>query len=349
MNASDVVPVTEESDRVTTDRLMADFGMLAADMEHLAVLDRDRGGPLIGVGPEQNFSYIALTDPALAFIVDIRRANALEHLLYKAIFERAESRVEFLALLTGRGPGAGVDAGTGASIESVLAEVDRRPADRESFRRVHAELVAAIRDDHGIRLSSADRETLERTHQAFFDEGLDLSFELHEKNGRKYPKLRELLAQKDESDKAGGFLGSDAAFQRVRALQQKNRIIPVVGDFAGDHALAKVGKELGRRNLTLSVFYVSNVEQYLMEPDKWQAWTRNIAALPSDERSLFLRCYLDQGRRHPLQLPGHRTASVLSSFDRFKARSRSRGYGSFYQLVTDGILEGGDAGSTTSL
>jgi len=35
MNASDVVPVTEESDRVTTDRLMADFRMLAADMEHL--------------------------------------------------------------------------------------------------------------------------------------------------------------------------------------------------------------------------------------------------------------------------------------------------------------------------
>ena len=35
MNASDVVPVTEDSDRVTTDRLMADFRMLAADMEHL--------------------------------------------------------------------------------------------------------------------------------------------------------------------------------------------------------------------------------------------------------------------------------------------------------------------------
>ena len=35
MNASDVVLVREDSDRVTTDRLMADFRMLAADMEHL--------------------------------------------------------------------------------------------------------------------------------------------------------------------------------------------------------------------------------------------------------------------------------------------------------------------------
>jgi len=35
MNASDAVRVREDSDRVTTDKLMADFRMLAADMEHL--------------------------------------------------------------------------------------------------------------------------------------------------------------------------------------------------------------------------------------------------------------------------------------------------------------------------
>lgn len=298
-----------------------------------------KGGAYIGVGPEQNFSYIALTEPALAFIVDIRRANALEHLLYKVIFERAGSRVEFLSLLTGRASGQPGDAGADASIESVLAEVDRRPKSRESFRRLHDELVAEIRDELGIRLSAADRETLDQTHSAFFEAGLDLSFELHEKNGRKYPKLRELLAQEDASGKPGGFLASDAAYQRVRTLQLANRIIPVVGDFAGDRALVRLGAELTRRKLTVSVFYVSNVEQYLMEPDKWQAWTRNVAALPADEQSLFLRCYLDQGRRHPRQLSGHRTASILSSFDHFKARSRARGYGSFFQLVTDGVLE----------
>src|SRR5690349_10221818 len=32
-----------------------------------------RGGAYIGVGPDQNFTYIAATRPAIAFIVDIRR------------------------------------------------------------------------------------------------------------------------------------------------------------------------------------------------------------------------------------------------------------------------------------
>lgn len=128
----------------------------------------------------------------------------------------------------------------------------------------------------------------------------------------------------------------------MQRLQQQNRVIPVVGDFAGEHALKKIGAELARRDLPVSVFYTSNVEQHLMEPDKWKAWAANIDALPSDERTLFLRCYLDQGRRHPAQMEGHRTASLVSSFDQFKWRNRTRGYGSFFQLVTD--TAGPDAG-----
>ena len=61
-----------------------------------------KGGVYIGVGPDQNFSYIARLRPAEAFIVDIRRDNLLLHLLFKALFELARNRVEYLALLTGR-------------------------------------------------------------------------------------------------------------------------------------------------------------------------------------------------------------------------------------------------------
>src|SRR5262245_19850715 len=45
------------------------------------------GGVYIGVGPEQNFTYILNLEPKLSFIVDIRRMNMVEHLLYKALFE----------------------------------------------------------------------------------------------------------------------------------------------------------------------------------------------------------------------------------------------------------------------
>ena len=62
------------------------------------------GGVYLGVGPSQNFAYIAHIKPSLAFIVDIRRDNLLEHLLFKALFARAENRVTFLAGLFGVRP-----------------------------------------------------------------------------------------------------------------------------------------------------------------------------------------------------------------------------------------------------
>ena len=42
------------------------------------------GRAYVGVGSEQNFSYIAAVRPSFAFIVDIRRGNFDLHLLYKA-------------------------------------------------------------------------------------------------------------------------------------------------------------------------------------------------------------------------------------------------------------------------
>src|ERR1700675_1931802 len=45
------------------------------------------GGVYLGVGPDQNFSYIAPLHPKLAIITDIRRQNMLLHLVYKALFE----------------------------------------------------------------------------------------------------------------------------------------------------------------------------------------------------------------------------------------------------------------------
>src|SRR5262245_8024935 len=42
------------------------------------------GGAYVGVGPEQNFSYIAELKPAIAILIDIRRDNMLLHLLFKA-------------------------------------------------------------------------------------------------------------------------------------------------------------------------------------------------------------------------------------------------------------------------
>ena len=56
----------------------------------------------VGVGPDQNFTYIAALKPRIAFIVDIRRQNMLLHLMYKALIEESPTRVEFMSKLFSR-------------------------------------------------------------------------------------------------------------------------------------------------------------------------------------------------------------------------------------------------------
>src|SRR5690349_127147 len=60
------------------------------------------GGVYMGVAPEINFTYIVALKPRMAFIVDIRRGNLHEHLLYKALFEMSANRAEFLSRLFSR-------------------------------------------------------------------------------------------------------------------------------------------------------------------------------------------------------------------------------------------------------
>src|SRR5690349_24105523 len=59
-------------------------------------------GVYLGVGPEQNFTYIAVIEPRIAFITDIRRGNLDLHLVYKALFEMSSSRADFAARLFNR-------------------------------------------------------------------------------------------------------------------------------------------------------------------------------------------------------------------------------------------------------
>ena len=73
------------------------------------------GGAYLGVGPEQNFTYIAALQPKIAFIFDIRRDMMLEHLMYKAVFEMSADRVQFVANLFARKAPAQLSADSSGS------------------------------------------------------------------------------------------------------------------------------------------------------------------------------------------------------------------------------------------
>jgi hypothetical protein len=306
---------------------------IADELEKLS----DPTSVYVGVGPEQNFSYIALARPSTAFIVDIRRANMLLHLLYRASFEEAQSRAHFAALLLGRAHDTARTNAADATIDQVLEAASKGEATPETFKAANGALMKRVKG-YGVKLSAEDEKGIEKMHKTFFDEQLGIRFELHEKNGRTYPTLRELLKTQSPSGKTGGFLAKEDSFRFLQEMQRAGKIVPIVGDFAGDHALAQLASYLKSESKTVGVFYVSNVEQYLLEPKIWKKWVRNVKALPKTEKALFLRGYLDQGKKHPKQLKGQRTATVLSKIADFEARFGDKPTATFYALSTEDLV-----------
>ena len=296
-------------------------------------------GVYLGVGPEQNFTYLAAARPGLAFIVDIRRGNLLLHLLYKAMFELAESRSHFLCLLLARPYQRDSAPGARATIQEVIEHATLAPSSPRQFEKNHAQLLHHLASVRGLSFDAADRAELRRAHQAFFKGQLETRFSLKKNSTRKYATLGQLLSAVDPDGHTSGFLASERAFRFVVALQKRNGVVPVVGDFAGTHALKAIAGEIKRRQLSVAGFYVSNVEQYLLgDTGTWQRWMDNLAALPTDEQSWLARAYLDQGQAHPQQLPGHRSTSVLQPLEWVRSEQRRAQHKSLLYLSRAHVL-----------
>jgi hypothetical protein len=292
-------------------------------------LSRLSGGVYIGVGPEQNFSYIALSRPELAVIVDIRRDNALLHLLYKVLFEAASDRTDFLCRLTMRTCSPASAPGPEAPVESILAYVNAAPRDLPSFSARHRALVDSLRARDGLGLTRSDFATLSRFHREFQLRGLNLRFDAGKRLKASHPTLEKLLGARSADGKSGSFLESEQSFQFVRELHRSDRIWFVTGDFGKPDVLPRLARELRQRSLVVRTFYASNVEQYLFGTSAWRVWQQNLEKFPVDETSLLSRSYLMDQPRHPLQRPGQRVTSFTSPFSgwlRCERRAPSTGY-----------------------
>jgi len=112
-----------------------------------------------------------------------------------------------------------------------------------------------------------------------------------------FPSFGELATRNDGAGTNHGYLASEANYAVIRNLHTRNLIVPVVGDFAGAHALSSVGGYVEERGATITAIYTSNVEQYLFQNDVWRRYYANVAGLPTDETSTFIRSYFPYGGR----------------------------------------------------
>jgi len=256
---------------------------------------RDAGvhsGAYLGVGPEQNFTYIAAIHPAMAFIVDIRRQAVMQHLMYKALFEVSKDRAEFISLLFSKPRPDGLDESTAIQkIWSAFAPVATDPA---AMSRNKALIVDRLTKAHGFTFTESESAELESVIDAFAEYGPSISTR-GAAGGRaagNNATFEDLTGwSTDGTGEPRSFLATEDDFRYVKGLHEKNLIVPVSGDFGGPKAIRAIGTYLKRQGGTVSAFYVSNVEQYLFQDRKERAFYDNVAALPVTDASVFIRPY----------------------------------------------------------
>jgi hypothetical protein len=306
--ASAVASLSERAGYFDTDNLISNersYLQVIPELRRRGV----RGGAYIGVGPDQNFSYISEVRPSVAYIIDVRRDNMLLHLLFKALFEVSPSRADYLAHLLGRPLPAAVAGWKQAPIDRLVGYFDKAQSNRDLVASQGRQIADALRRI-GVPLSNEDMATIRAFHGRFIDEGLTLRFN---STGRPpqahYPTYRDLLLETDGDGAQTNYLASDEAYQFVRSLQTRDRIIPVVGDISGPSALQAIGREIASRNEQLSAFYVSNVEFYLYGQGAYTRFVSNLRSVPRVKSAVLIRSVF--GRFQLAARPGDASTSQL--------------------------------------
>ena len=251
------------------------------------------GGVYLGVGPEQNFNYIAALKPRMAFITDVRRGNLHVQLMYKALFELSADRAEFVSrLFTKPRPSGLTAASTATDLMNAYWDVESSPKAvyDENVRDIRTLLTSGV---HRIPLPAADLVGIEGVYYYFYWFGPSITYSSTSNNGfgrgSNSVTYADLMAAVDESGQARSFLASEESFRFVKDLQRRNLIVPVVGNFGGPLALRAVGQYVRDHGATVSAFYLSNVEQYLRQDFLWDRFCANVASMPLDEHSTFIR------------------------------------------------------------
>jgi hypothetical protein len=269
-----------------------------------------QGQVYMGVGPEQNFTYMTATKPAMAFIIDIRRGNLDVHLLYKALFELSADRAEFVSRLFSRKRPQGLSAESKA--EDIFAAYKKVPSDKALYEQNLQAIKSHLMKKHGFALTEGDLQGIEFAYNSFFASGPYIEYQLTGVGGSSsrsrafgkslssgistsmmgtdgHPTYANLMTSTDWDGVQHSYLSTEERFKFLKDLETRNLVVPIVGNFAGPKAIRSVGSYLKQKGAVVSTFYMSNVEQYLSEGTQAMDFCYNVATLPLDSKSTLIR------------------------------------------------------------
>src|SRR5215471_1135653 len=223
-----IANLSERGGTFVTDNIVSNE---IAMQDVLPELERTHRGAYIGVGPEQNLTYISALQPPIAFVVDLQRGNLLLHLMYKALVEMSADRADFLSRLFARPRPSGLAADADASVLlAAYASVSMSPSRAETELRA---ILNRLMNVHGFVLTRTDRDKITKTYRALASGGPNLRGDF----GRSasvpswVPSYAEILSQTAPDGRNHSFLGSESSFATLKSYESRNLIVPVVGDF----------------------------------------------------------------------------------------------------------------------
>ncbi len=300
------------------------------------------GGVYLGVGPDQNYTYVAQIKPKLAIMLDIRRDALLQHVMFKALFMMSRSRIEYMSNLFARPLPKDYKKWNDRQIRDLVDYFDRTPLDQKMADKLKADLHKKI-ESFGLGLNQRDWETIDEIYQAFYTDCLEVRYTIRDRpTGRFFPAYRDILLEKDLKGRQRNYLASEATFQVIKTMHDQNRIVPATGDISGVKALKSIGDYLKEINEKVTAFYVSNVEFYLFRQDTMGRFVENLKSLPIDSRSLLIRSYFNYAyytNVHPQTVDNHFSVQLLQSIEALIKGFESGEISDYYQLTTRGSVE----------
>ena len=163
-------------------------------------------------------------------------------------------------------------------------------SDEAAFKSHLQAIVDQLEKKHGFPLSADDRAGIEYVYRNFYTYGPAITYSSSmsgQPGGR--TAYHTLMSAPDASGVPRSYLATEESFLFLKDLESKNLLVPVVGNFGGPKAIRAVGKYIRDRGATVTAFYLSNVEQYLTQDGIWGTFCANVAALPLDDSSTFIR------------------------------------------------------------
>jgi hypothetical protein len=256
------------------------------------------GRVYLGVAPDQNFTYLIALKPQMAFIVDIRRGNLHTQLMYKALIELSADRADFVGRLFARPRPEGLT--TASTVDEIFIAYARTIADGELQAATLADMLSHLTSTRGFQLKSEDVIGIESIYDQFVRFGPSITYSSGQggrggsgiRRGRgfsNFPSYADMMRQRDASGVQRGYLASEENFQLLKSMEDRNLVVPIVGDFAGPKALRAVGRYIRDHGSTVAAFYTSNVEQYLFRNGVWRAFYGNLATLPVEDNTVIIR------------------------------------------------------------